>query len=558
MRALIVLVVLSAQAVAQPARKDAGFIGEDVPILEIDDCPAQTQMTDDKRAEIGSEHFERGTTLYTQGDYQGAVDELVAAYCTKPFYSVLKDIGQAYERELQYAKAIAYFRRYVLAVPKDAKASDSCSPDPQIDKKNVVARIQVLENLKAKIRIETVPSDAKITLTTEAGVSNRADSGREMEVKGGRYTMTIERAGYHTVTREVPVEIGKPYTFFERLDPVKGHLRVRVIPGEARLYLDRRAVGTGAFETDIEAGHYTLVAEASERMPVTKEIDVFPDRDTEIAFEMPNLPEYGRKQLLLYGTIGGGIAGGLLAGAQSSGIYDVLAVGGGLAAGLAGVYFGTPDNLALGTSSLTVTSSLIGAVGGGGVAALFTDDGNTAAPLVGTGMIVGAGVGYYLGDRLHVSPGDAAVINSGAVWGTVAGGLFAVSFVSGDVKNGAAIPEGDRRIAAGITLTGLAMGTAGGVLLQRYVTVSRGHAALIDASGFVGIVAGLASLQIYNRAASLSPSDERTSNFALAGLAGGLIVGGVLTRAMDEPLSLTPSLGRTTNGGMTYGVGGSF
>ncbi|MGE5185747.1 MAG: PEGA domain-containing protein, partial [Acidobacteriota bacterium] len=540
MRALLVLVVLSAHAQAQPspARKDAGFIGEDVPVLEIDDCPPQPQLTPEKRGELGSEHFERGTTLYTQGDYQGAVDELVAAYCTQPFYSVLKDIGQAYERELQYAKAIAYFRRYVLAVPKDAKAADQCLPDPQVDKKNVVARIQVLENLKAKIRIETVPSDAHITLTTDAGVTNRADSGREMEVKGGSYTMTIERAGYHTVTREIPVEIGKPYTFFERLDPVKGHLRIRAIPGEARLYLDRRPVGTGAFETDIEAGHYTLVAEASDRLRVTKEIDVLPDRETAIAFEMPTLPEYGRKQLLLYGTGGGAIAGGLLAGAQSNGFYDLLAVVGGGAAGLAGVYFGTPDDLALGTSSLTVTSSLIGAATGGGVSALFTDDGNTAAPVVGTGLIVGAGVGYYLGDRLHVSPGDAAVINSGAVWGTVTGALFAVSFVSGDVKGSAAIPQSDRRIAAGITLSGLAMGTAGGVLLQRYVTVSRAHAALIDASGFVGIVAGLASLQIYNRAASLSPSDERTSNFALAGLAGGLIIGGVLTRTMDEPLGL--------------------
>src|SRR5262249_8145727 len=66
-----VLLFLVAHASAQPApeRKDAGFIDEDVPVLEIDDCPAVQQMTADKRAEIGSEHFERGLVLYTQGDY---------------------------------------------------------------------------------------------------------------------------------------------------------------------------------------------------------------------------------------------------------------------------------------------------------------------------------------------------------------------------------------------------------------------------------------------------------------------------------------------------------
>jgi hypothetical protein len=556
MRAALVLVLLVAHASAQPLpeRKDAGFIGEDVPVLEIDDCPAVQQMTPERRAEIGSEHFERGLVLYTQGDYQGAVDELVAAYCTQPAYSVLKDIGQAYERELQYAKAIAYFRRFVLAVPKDAKADSTCATDPQVDKRNVVARIKVLEELKAKIYIQTVPPDAHITLTTDAGVSNRADSGHEIELKGGRYKMTIEHAGFQTINREVVVEIGKPYTFFEHLDPLKGRLRVRVIPAEARLYLDKRAVGTGTFETVVDAGHYTLVAEAPGRLPVTRPVEVLPEQDATVAFELPNEPEYGRKQLLVYGGAAGGVAGGLLAGAQTNGFYDLLAVGGGAAAGLAGVYFGTPDNLLLGTSSLTVTSSLIGAGTAGGIARLFTDDGNTTSPIVGFGLIAGAGAGYYLGDRLHVSPGDAAVINSGALWGGVAGLLFAISFGT-DPAN--------RQINAAISLSGLAMGTTGGVLLQRYVTVSRGHAALIDASGLVGVIASLASLQIYDRAAGITkPSDEQTSNFALGGLAAGLVVGGILTRNMDEQINLAPAMGKANVAGggstTTFGLSGRF
>src|SRR4051794_15459914 len=110
-----------ATAVAQPtpdavratAVPDAGYIGREVTPLEIDDCK-QTDLTQAEVFKQGSEHFERGETLYVQGDYEGAVRELVYSYCLVPsFYTLLKDIGQAYERNLDYERAIGYLERYV-------------------------------------------------------------------------------------------------------------------------------------------------------------------------------------------------------------------------------------------------------------------------------------------------------------------------------------------------------------------------------------------------------------------------------------------------------------
>ena len=40
--------------------------------------------------EEGSEHYERGETLYAQGDYEGAVLELVYGYCLAPTYYTLR------------------------------------------------------------------------------------------------------------------------------------------------------------------------------------------------------------------------------------------------------------------------------------------------------------------------------------------------------------------------------------------------------------------------------------------------------------------------------------
>jgi tetratricopeptide (TPR) repeat protein len=555
--AVVALVALAAPVHAQPAeRTHDRFIGRDVLVLEVDDCRPRAPDSEEHRRQEASEHFRRGGVLYSQGDYHGAVEELVAAYCTVPYYAVLKDIGQAYERELEYEKAIAYLERFVREVPTDARPADSCQPDPQDEKRNVLARIQVLSRLKAKIRVDTSPPDAQITLANAAGVAQGSKpAGQELEVQGGTYEMTIERKGFHTEHREITAEIGKPYTYFIKLDPLLGHVHVRVVPSDAKLYLDKQPMGTGRFDAALEGRRYTLYAEAADRVSVTREIEVVPDRDApEIAFELPARPEYGRKQLIGYGTAAAGTASALLSGVQTNRFYSGLAAGGGLIGGFLGFYYATPDDLELGASSLTITSSLGGGVAGGAVVAAITNqlDPTLVPPAVGGGLVLGAAAGYYVGRRTRLTAGDAAVINSGAVWGTVSSSLFALSF------------NASNQISGGIVLAGLGAGTLGGVLLQRYVTVSRPHAALVDAGGVVGIVVGLATLSVVSRADNGSVrNDERSSNYALGGLAVGLLVGGILTRHIDEPsLQVTPVLTKTTSahGASTtvIGVTGQF
>jgi hypothetical protein len=542
MRATLAAVVVlwCATAAAQSARKNGGYIGRDIPVLEIDDCrPIQSA---NPQAEAG-EHFERGKLLYEQGDYKGAVVELVSAYCLSPHYLALLSIGQAYERELEYEKAIAYFRRFVLEVPKDARPLNACDPDPQDQKQLIAARISVLEGLPARVRVNTEPANAHVTIENEARKVADDRSGKEIEIPGGRYTMTIEHEGFRTVTREIVAEVGKPYTFFEKLEPRRGRLRIHVAPADARLFVNKLQVGAGVYEADMPGGHYTISAEAPSFLTDTREVEVLADRDTTINVELTPAPQVGRRQLLAYGTVAGGVAGGTLIGAQSNQLYIALGVGGGFAAGALAAYFGTEKDLPLGTSSLTITSSLMGAVAGASVASIATSNGNAISPAIGGGLVLGAGIGYYAGEKLHVRPGDAAILNSGALWGTVAGGLFAVSFDS----------AGDHRsIDSGIILSGLGLGTVAGALLAHNYTLSRGRAALIDASGVLGIVLGLAANSLSSRGEATS--DERTSNFAVGGLAVGLIAGGVLTRHMDEPkLSLAPVMNRTALGTSTFG-----
>jgi hypothetical protein len=561
--ALVAVCVAVVAASAQPApgdfrRRDAGFVGKDIPLLGIDNCPESPQLPADRLRQIAAEHFDRGELLYVQGDYHGAVDELVAAYCISPYYAILKDIGQAYERQLEYQKAIAYFERFVLAVPKDAHRKAACDPDPQDEKTNVSARIHVLHELRAKIRVETDPPDARVTLSNDAGIAGLERAGGEFEVDGGSYTMTIERDGYHPRSHEIVAEIGKPYTYFEKLDPVRGRLHVRVVPGDARLFLDRSTIGTGAFDGELPARTYRLIAEAGGRQTVTRSVDVVPDRDTSVSFELPPASQDGRTELAVYGSLAAAASAMTLGFNALSFDNDAVLGAGALIGGAAALYFALPKRVPEGTSSLAITSSLVGGVASAMVGALVTSDDAKVVPVVGVGLLVGGVAGYYVGDRLQVSPGDAAIINSGVLWSGAASGLLAISFAS------TLQPGTQRQLGAGIILSGLALGGVGGVLLQRYFTISRMHAALIDVGGLAGAFTGLAALQVYIRADHLSSAnDERTANFALSGMIGGLLVAGILTRHLDEPtIAVSPLIGAATasNGSQlpTFGLGGRF
>lgn len=553
--ALWILVVAAAHAFAQPSDpppQDTGYIGRPTPRLEIDDCRQHDpSLTAQQLSDIGSEHYQRGETLYIQGDYEGAVHELVAAYCLIPYYTILKDIGQAYERSLEYEKAIAYLERYISAIPPDAKRADPCKPDPQEDKANVARRVMVLRNLEAKIFVETTPADAQITLSSDAGTASRARSRQEISVIGGRYEMLVERDGYEPYTQTIEVKIGRPYTYYVRLEPQKGTLSVQVTPPDARIFVGDRLVGIGRYEETVASGRYRLSFEAPGRVGAVREVEVLPGRRSRELVEMAPVPQSGRRSFILASAVGGMVAGGGLLGAFDRTSVTTAGIVLGGAGGLVGTYLLAPADLPLGTTNLAITTGAAGGIAGFAAAATFTDRANVQQPLMGAGVVLGAVSGYYVGSRFGVSVGDAALFNSAALWGTTAGLLFQTSF------------DPPSNVGAGLVLSGLGMGTVGGVMLARYFEISRTHAALIDIGGVIGMVGGLAVKGVAYPNTEGDANTERLANFALGGLAVGLLGAAILTRNLDAPkLPVQPTMGtvaaRDGTHAPTFGVVGAW
>jgi hypothetical protein len=560
-----ILVLLTASvAAAQPtpqAPADTGFIGRGSGQLEIDDCPvAEATASAEQLGARFDALYERGQVLYAQGDYPGAVHEFITAYCIagafeegRSFrYSVLNDIGQSYERSLDFEKAIAYFERFVHDSPSNAA--------DQRAKRLIESRLLVLQKLRAQVLVQTSPDGATVTISNEGGVAGRGTSGTPIDVIGGKYTMLVERAGYEPHSQPIEVRIGKPFAFFVPLRPLRGRLSVQVEPGDAKVFLRdhnvERFAGIGRVDEELPAGEYVLIAEASDRLRAERRVQVLPNRVNLMQVDLPAKPQFGRRQLIVFSSmIGASSTGGILYAFDVPGLSG-LGVLGGAALGLFGSYLYLPDQVPLGTSNLTITSGIAGALGGFAAALVLTDEQRIVQPAQGLASLVGLGLGYYAGRTTQISVGDAALFNSSVLWGTAVGGLFALSF-GGE----------DRRITAGLVLSGLGMGGASGVLMTRYFEISRRRAVLIDIGGVIGAIGGVTGMVLSSRSTdgeqASTASNERLANFMLGGVAVGLIGAGILTRNLDAPkLAVKPAVGAAAGpgGGSTavYGIAGSW
>ena len=540
------------------AHADAGYIGDAPQRLDVDDCPALPAMTQEELLKLGGERYNRGEQLYTQGDYPGAVSELVLSYCTYPYYLLLKDIGQAYERELEYDKAIGYLQRYASQVPANAQKPNQCAADPKVDKDNVLRRIEVLRHLPGHVLVQADrvgPNGelAQVEIATATVTASAGKVGEQLGVERGHYQLVVRLDGYEAFTQEIDVEIGKPYTYFAKLDPLKGHVSLTTIPADARIFLDDKFVGIGRFASDLPAKTYKLSVESPGRITETRTLAVLPNKVIRQPVELYDAPQTGRYQAITYATVGTGVATAALLKGTNNDIAAAVGLIAGAGAGFFGSTYGLREDLPLGTSSLTITTSVFGAVLGAAAATLFSDKTTHIAPFGGLGAIGGAALGYVVGQQTSIRPGEAAVLNSSLVWGTAAGALFAVTF------------DPQPSTSAGLVLSGLAMGTVGGLLITKYFTVSRTHAALIDVGGLIGAIGGVAlEGLLYPQKTGQTVQDidqqtrERIANFALAGMAIGLITAGVITRDLDSPtIPFAPTIGSATaaNGSTTTTFG---
>ena len=85
---------------------------------------AQEQASPDLGLQEAKAAFEEAQTLYTKEQFDDAAAKFMAAFNKKPFSSFLFNAAVAYEKALQYPKAVETFQKYLDVDPQARDAGD--------------------------------------------------------------------------------------------------------------------------------------------------------------------------------------------------------------------------------------------------------------------------------------------------------------------------------------------------------------------------------------------------------------------------------------------------
>lgn len=209
---------------------------------------------------------------------------------------------------------------------------------------------------------------------------------------------------------------------------------------------------------------------------------------------------------------------------DSRAVGAAMVAGGGL--GLTLSLLLTSDGITPGHAALLNTGTAWGAATGFFTANLISpiDDDDVNARVIPAsmmaGQLAGLGIGHLIWSATHASSGDVALVSSGGLWTDFLTLMMAFTIGNGDV--------GSAQGMFGALLASSAIGLGGGAFLADLFPMSRGRVLVMDGGGAVGALVGLG-------AALIIGSDESAPYFLLPaiGAASGLVLTTVLTQDWD-------------------------
>jgi hypothetical protein len=477
------------------------------------------------------EHYKAGEQLYDQGKYEEAIAEYEAAYHLKPHFDTLYAIAQAYERLLEFGQSVYWFERFLREAPPDAK-----------DREIVTNRLRVLRGLPARISITSIPERVHARVSDDQGHHFEGDTPAMFKVPAGRYEITLAQPGWESESYQVDAQIGQPYFYQYRLKRSTAPVSIFTRPRGARVFVDERLLGETPFAGDIEVGKHRLLLEHKDYPWHREQLDIHASRPIKLEITLTRPIRSGRTELVLASMVYGGAVGVMLVGAATAKDYPegqlefhqtpngelayTLAAAAGLGAGFLASFLTTGEGIKVGHSSLIIGGGAWGTSLGTSLGLALDAKAQYIFAMALAGMGVGLTGGAMIARWGDTSPGDAALVNSGGLWGTAAGALMAQSVF----RNPSSVEYGY------FLLGGTGLGVIAGSLLAWKLEISRAHVALIDVGGLAGTGLGFGLGAGIGYATSGETAPQVGARFALGGMAVGLLAGALLSRKFKGDL----------------------
>ena len=146
--------------------------------------------------EEAKERFKKGLMLVDEGDCKKAIVEFDASYKAFPAPSILYNMALCYDKLHGYAKAMEYYKKYLVEAKK--------IPDKKY--KAIKDRIEKLEKYLGTLRITCDVGDAKVLIDDK--VVGRTPL-KETYLETGEHTLTIIKEGYEDYKTTVMMISGK-------------------------------------------------------------------------------------------------------------------------------------------------------------------------------------------------------------------------------------------------------------------------------------------------------------------------------------------------------------
>jgi tetratricopeptide (TPR) repeat protein len=258
--------------------------------------------------------FEEAQTLYTKEQFEDAASKFMVAFDKKPFSSFLFNAAVAYEKALQYQKAVDAFQKYLEV---ETQARDAAEVKARIESlKGVLAThatggsptpeaaaAQVLPAIATKglVILESKPQGASVYLDDKAkGVFAITPWQGSLDPKQTK--LLFEAKGFKPEERVINPRTDKILEIFISLSEQHflGWIEVvSNIPG-ADVYIDKQeigAIGRTPYTGHLKPGKHTLWVQKVGYEATRKEIEVEPGTATTHTVNL---------ELISYGTLKAG------------------------------------------------------------------------------------------------------------------------------------------------------------------------------------------------------------------------------------------------------------
>ena len=253
-------------------------------------APAQAQPTAEARAEAQA-RFDRGLTLYDEGQHDAALAEFQEAYALWPRYQILFNLGLVHAERGQAVEAVDYFERFLR------EGGDRLSPA-----RREVAEARLAEQ-RARIARVMIRVDVEgATITVDGDDVAEAPLAAPLRISAGEHAIAVSAPRYATARRTVrlagDVDVALDFEL-ERAVEERGSLRIRSILEGVAVTVDGAAVGETPLDGTIgaEPGAHVLTGARRGYLPRRADVVVALGAETEVRLDLEVDPDAAEEDL---------------------------------------------------------------------------------------------------------------------------------------------------------------------------------------------------------------------------------------------------------------------